>query len=126
MELDEPLKNLLIIYSDSNKQEVLLNYLPNETTNKLRNHEYVIDLETLFLNDRLITINKQTGKIYKIGSVIKITEECITIKDKNSQNNLTLHTNDYYLFRYLRINKSKKDNRKFVRKVLALDLRGLL
>jgi len=114
----EPLKNLLIIYSDTDKEKVLLNYLEKETTNKLRNHEYVIDLETLFLNDRLITINKQTGKIYKIGSVIKITEECITIKDKNSQNNLTLHINDYYLFRYIKRNKSKKDNRKFYEELL--------
>ena len=118
MELDNPLKNLLIIYNDSDKEKVLLNYLPNESTRKLDNHEYVQDLETLFLNDRLITINKQTGKIYKSGTTIKITEGRITIKDKNSRNNVSLKKEEYYLFRYLKKNKSKKDNRKFYEELL--------
>ena len=118
MELDNPLKNLLIIYNDSDKEKVLLNYLPNESTRKLDNHEYVQDLETLFLNDRLITINKQTGKIYKSGTTIKITEGRITIKDKNSRNNVSLKKEEYYLFRYLKKNKSKKDNRKYYEELL--------
>ena len=111
----EPLQNLLTIYGD--KQKVLLHYLPNESTRKLDNHEYVEDLETLFLNDRLVFISKEIGKIYKRGSVIKITESKIMIKDC-SRNNLSLKKEDYYLFRYLKKNKSKKDNRKFYEELL--------
>ena len=111
----EPLHNLLTIYGD--KQKVLLHYLPNETTKKLNNHEYVLDLDSLFLNDRLVFISKETGKIYKSGSVNKITEERITIKGL-SRCNLSLKKDDYYLFRYLKKNKSKKDNRKFYEELL--------
>jgi hypothetical protein len=111
----EPLHNLLAIYGD--KQKVLYHYLPNESTKKLDNHEYVDDLETLFLNDRLVFISKETGKIYNTGSVIKITEKKIMIKSR-SRNNLSLKKDEYYLFRYLKKNKSKKDNRKFYEELL--------
>ena len=111
----EPLYNLLTIYGD--KQKVLLHYLPNESTKKLDNHEYVDDLESLFLNDRLVFISKETGKIYNTGSVIKITEKKIMIKSR-SRNNLSLKKDEYYLFRYLKKNKSKKDNRKFYEELL--------
>ena len=111
----EPLHNLLAIYGD--KQKVLYHYLPNESTKKLDNHEYVDDLETLFLNDRLVFISKETGKIYNTGQVIKITEKKIMIKSR-SRNNLSLKKDEYYLFRYLKKNKSKKDNRKFYEELL--------
>ena len=111
----EPLHNLLTIYGD--KQKVLLHYLPNESTKKLDNHEYVEDLESLFLNDRLVFISKDTGKLYNTGSVIKITEDKITIKGR-SRNNLSLKKEDYYIFRYLKKNKSKKHNRKFYEELL--------
>jgi hypothetical protein len=111
----EPLHNLLTIYGD--KHKVLLHYLPNKSTKKLENHEYVLDLETIFLNDRLVFISKETGKIYNSGSVIKITEDKITIKGR-SRCNLSLKKDDYYLFRYLKKNKSKKDNRKFYEELL--------
>jgi hypothetical protein len=39
------------------------------------------------------------------------------IKDR-SRNNLSLKKEDYYLFRYLKKNKSKKDNRKFYEELL--------
>ena len=111
----EPLHNLLAIYGD--KQKVLYHYLPNESTKKLDNHEYVEDLESLFLNERLVFISKETGKIYNTGSVIKITEERIMIKSR-SRNNLSLKKEEYYLFRYLKKNKSKKDNRKYYEELL--------
>ena len=46
----EPLKSLLDIYQDKNK--LLFHYLPNKTTDKLNNYQYINDIETLFLNDR--------------------------------------------------------------------------
>ena len=92
----EPLKNILSIYE--NKQKVLLQYLPQESVKILTNHEYVQDLETLFLNDRLVCIKKSSGKIHKKGVVIKITNEKITLK--TNIHNISLPKDDYYLFRY--------------------------
>tara|TARA_B110000967_G_scaffold75553_1_gene78216 strand:+ start:225 stop:578 length:354 start_codon:yes stop_codon:yes gene_type:complete len=112
----EPLLNILSIYKD--KQKVLLHYLPDETTHKLDNHEYVINLETLFLNDRLILVKRQTGKIHKCGSIIRLTDERITIKDKNTRSNISLMKQDYYLFRYIRKNNSHKNNRLFYEELL--------
>ena len=54
----EPLKNILEIYDD--KQKVLLQYLPTESVKTVSNHEYVQDLDTLFLNDRLVCIKKSS------------------------------------------------------------------
>ena len=110
----EPLKSILEIYE--NKQKVLLQYLPQESVKILTNHEYVQDLETLFLNDRLVCIKKSSGKIHKKGVVIKITKEKITLK--TNIHNISLPKDDYYLFRYLKKNNSKKNNRKFYEELL--------
>tara|TARA_B100001063_G_C16610546_1_gene475502 strand:+ start:432 stop:779 length:348 start_codon:yes stop_codon:yes gene_type:complete len=110
----EPLKSILSIYE--NKQKVLLQYLPQESVKILTNHEYVQDLETLFLNDRLIFIKKSSGKIHKKGVVIKITKEKITLK--TNIHNVSLPKDDYYIFRYMKKNNSKKNNRKFYEELL--------
>lgn len=110
----EPLKSILEIYDD--KQKVLLQYLPHESTKALSNHEYVQDLDTLFLNDRLICIKKSSGKIHKKGIVIKITDMRVTLKTTTM--NISLVKDDYYIFRYLKKNNSKKNNRKFYEELL--------
>ena len=110
----EPLKNILEIYDD--KQKVLLQYLPDESTKALSNHEYVQDLDTLFLNDRLVCVKKSSGKIHKKGIVIKITEMKVTLKTTTM--NISLMKDDYYIFRYLKKNNSKKNNRKFYEELL--------
>ena len=110
----EPLKNLLTIYGDKGK--VLRHYLPKETISKLNDYEYVQDLGTIFLNDRLFLISKQTGKLYKRGNVIKITDENITIK--TNIGNISSKKSDYYLFRLPRKNKLQKNNRKFYEELL--------
>jgi hypothetical protein len=110
----EPLKSILDIYE--NKQKVLLQYLPSESVKNLSNHEYVQDLETLFLNDRLVLIKKSSGKIHKKGIVIKITEMKITLKTTTM--NISLPKEDYYIFRYMKKNNSKKNNRKFYEELL--------
>lgn len=109
----EPLKNLLTIYED--KEKILRIFLPEISTKHLDEYEYVRDLDTLFLNDRIIFIKKSTGEIYKKGTIIKITEDKITIKNGM---NISLPKNDYYTFRYLRKNKSKKNNRQFYEELL--------
>jgi hypothetical protein len=109
----EPLKNLLSIYKD--KEVILKYYLPDSSTKHLDEYEYIHDLDTLFLNDRLIIIQKSTGEIYKKGIIIKITEDKITIKNGM---NISLLKNDYYLFRYIKKYKSKKNNRKYYEELL--------
>ena len=110
----EPLKGVLSIYE--NKQKVLLQYLQSESVKTLSNHEYVQDLETLFLNDRLVLIKKSSGKIHKKGIIIKITDKKITLKTTNM--NISLPKDDYYIFRYVKKNNSKKNNRKFYEELL--------
>ena len=109
----EPLKNILEIYE--NKEKVLLQYLPQDSVKTLINHEYVQDLETLFLNDRLVFIKKSSGKIHKKGVVIKITNAKITLK--TNIHNISLPKEDY-IFSYLKKNNSKKNNRKFYEELL--------
>ena len=103
----EPLNEILEIYKD--RQKVLLQFLPVETTKYLSNHEYVQDLETLFLNDRLILIKKSSGKIHKKGIVIKITNDKITLKTTM----LFLYPKTIIIFFAFEKNNSQKNNRKF-------------
>tara|TARA_Y100001958_G_C20927094_1_gene338966 strand:- start:17 stop:370 length:354 start_codon:yes stop_codon:yes gene_type:complete len=110
----EPLKSLLDIYQDKNK--LLFHYLPNKTTDKLNNYQYINDIETLFLNDRIIIVNKSTGEIFKKGIIIKLTKEYFTIKTRNT--NYKFKYNDYYIFHLPRKNKSQKNNRKFYEELL--------
>tara|TARA_B000000532_G_C18832691_1_gene391095 strand:- start:842 stop:1195 length:354 start_codon:yes stop_codon:yes gene_type:complete len=112
----EPLKNLLTIYED--KESILKYFLPLSSTKHLDEYEYIHDLDTLFLNDRIICINKSTGEYYKKGYIIKITEDKIMIKVMNSYQNITLIKDKYYIFRYLRKNKSKKNNRMYYEELL--------
>ena len=112
--MNEPLHNLLQIYND--KHKVLLNYLPNKTIKKLNNYQYVTDNESLFLNDRIIFIQKNTGKIYKQGIIIKITKKYITIKTRNI--NLSVIKDNHYIFIKPRQNKLQKTNRSFYKELL--------
>ena len=109
----EPLKDILNIYED--KERVLRMFLPQSSTKHLDEYEYVQDLDTLFLNDKIIMISKSTGEIYKKGTIIKITEDKITIKNGM---NISLPKNDYYTFRYLKRYKSKKNNKRYYEELL--------
>ena len=110
----EPLQNLLKIYND--KHKVLFHYLPNQTVQKLKKYEYVNDPESLFLNDRILFVQKNTGKIYRQGIIIKITKKRITIKTRNT--NFSLPIADHYLFLNPRRNKLQNNNRKFYQELL--------
>tara|TARA_E500000178_G_C16776503_1_gene641626 strand:- start:111 stop:455 length:345 start_codon:yes stop_codon:yes gene_type:complete len=109
----EPLKNLLNIYED--KEKVLRMFLPESSTKHLDEYEYIYDLDTLFLNDKIVFIKKSTGEIYKKGTIIKITHDKITIKNGM---NISLPKSEYYIFRYLRKTKSKKNNRRYYEELL--------
>jgi len=109
----EPLKDILTIYED--KEKVLRMFLPQSSTKHLDEYEYIYDLDTLFLNDKIIMIRKSTGEIYKKGIIIKITEDKITIKNGM---NISLPKNDYYLFRYLKKYNNKKNNKRYYEELL--------
>jgi hypothetical protein len=57
----EPLKDILNIYED--KEKILRMFLPESSTKHLDEYEYINDLDTLFLNDKIIMIRKFTGDI---------------------------------------------------------------
>ena len=103
----EPLETLLKIYK--NKHWCLMNYLPNETIIHLTNTNYVDENEeTLYLDEMIYLIKKNTGLLEKKGKTIKITEDKITIRIQNKYN-LCFLKDDYYIFKKIRKRKSKKD-----------------
>ena len=112
----EPLKEVLEIYD--NKHRVLMYYLPQETTQKLNQYVYVEDIDELFLNDRLIFVQKSNGKLLKQGIIIKITNDQITIKTSTSNVSFYINTDKYYIFINPRKNKSQKLNRKYLKELL--------
>ena len=110
----ETLKNLLDIYEDKGK--VLRYYLPEKTVSILNDYEYVNDINTLFLNDRILLVNKGTGLYYNQGLIIKMNDSHLTIKSKKG--NISFQKNKYYIFRLPRRNKLQKNNRKFYEELL--------
>ena len=112
--MNEPLLNLLEIYND--KDKVLRHYLPSQTVSKLNDYEYIKDPNTLFLNDRLLFVSKETGLYYRQGLIIKITDSHIMIKSKRG--NISVKKDEYYIFILPRRNKIKKNNRKFYEELL--------
>ena len=109
----EPLQPILRIYKD--KHKVFQKYLENETKEKLKNYIYYNQKEKdLYLNDNLIFIHKNTGKIFKRGKIIAIQEEKITIQ--TTTGNLTLQLDDYYIF--IKEKKNKTSNRDFYKALL--------
>lgn len=109
----EPLENILKIYNDKNK--VLFYYLPEKTIEKIKDSKYIDDLDTLFLNDKISVVCKNSGIFFKNGNIIKITNTHIIIK---STRNINLNKKDYYFFKYEKSNKSSKNNKKFYEELL--------
>jgi len=109
----EPLENILKIYNDKNK--VLFNYLPEKTIEKIANYKFVHDLDTLFLNDKISVVYKNSGMFFKSGNIIKITKEYIMIK---STLNININIKDFYFFKYEKSNNSSKNNKKFYEELL--------
>lgn len=101
----EPLKEVLKIYGsdEENRTKILSYYLPNETSEKLK--EYVCREEPQ-LCDRVIVLKKSTGKIYIKGLIIGVTDEKIKIRVANDRNvSLKRPITEYYFFMKPRKNK---------------------
>jgi len=106
----EPLQGILKIYGD--KHKVLLHYLPDRTTSRLRDHIYKPEM---FLYDRSIAVKKSTGLIEAQGMVIKSNDK--RFKLKTNKGNISLNTSDYYVFIKPRKNKLR-NNRRFYMELL--------
>ena len=108
------LKPILDIYDE--KKDVLTFYLDASIKDKIVDLDYLDDGHELFLNDRILFVQKNTGKIYQQGIIIKITKKRITIKTRNT--NFSLPIADHYLFLNPRRNKLQNNNRKFYQELL--------
>ena len=111
----EPLQEILSIYD--NKQKALLYYLDDSIVVQLDKSIYFDESnDDLFLNDMIICINKRTLELDYKGRILAIADKRITIK--KNKFHVHLVKDDYYIFRYLKKNKSKKDNRIFYEELL--------
>lgn len=108
----EPLKSILSIYKD--KDKVFEDYLDKEISDKLKNYHYYDEKKSdLYLDNNIITVSKNTGKIYKKGKIISINDNKISIKNTN---NITFDSNEYYIF--IKNQKYNKTNRDFYKALL--------
>ena len=89
------LKDILSIYSK--KKPILLFYLDNSISNKIKNYDYEGDEYTLFLNDIIYCIHKSTLSLDHIGKIIAIKDNIVSIKEKYKYS-VHLDKNEYYIF----------------------------
>ena len=109
----EPLQNILNIYKD--KDNVFQMYLEKDTLKKLKNYIYFNeDEKDLYLDDNISFVKKNTGKFYKKGKIISISEDIITIKV--STYNFNVNKNENYIF--IKEKKHKNNNREFYKALL--------
>ncbi len=110
----EPLQSILHLYQ--NKDKTLKKYLPSKTTEKIKNSIFYNEKEeTLFLDENVTFVKRNTGLIDKKGKVICIRDDLITIKTINKAN-ITMNKNEYYIF--IQQRKNKKNNRNFYKSLL--------
>jgi hypothetical protein len=112
----EPLNNLLSLYDISKHDEILKKYLNEETVHLIENYYYITDINELFLYDKLILINKSTGKLYKQGYIMKTENNNIIIK--TNLMNIKINSNNYYLFKKNKKSISNKTKRKYYEELL--------
>ena len=108
----EPLNEILKLYK--NKMQVFQDYLSKDVFKYIKDYNYY-DKETieLYLDENIILVKKNTGKIEKKGKIISIKDETITIKYNNYC--FTANIEDYYVFIKKRYNKN---NRRFYQELL--------
>ena len=107
-----PISSLLILYKD--KELVLRNYLPDETVSKLGKYIFYQKEEMLlYLNDTIVCISPETGKIVDKGKIISINDTMLTLK--KSSYHITIDSDDYFIFSK---QKKKSENRDFFKELL--------
>ena len=103
----EPLQTILS-FTD-NKKDTLLYYLDKNVSRKVIDFDYEDDGETLYINEKIIGIKKNTLAFDFIGNIICIDEDILTIKLNNIRS-ININRSDYYIFiKYKKDILKKKD-----------------
>ena len=106
----EPLKTILSF--SKNKQDTLLDYLPNTIKLKVQN----LDLEDkeFYINDMVFCIKKNTLELECYGKIICIDKYKLGIR--KNQMNQYIDSRNYYIF--IKVTKKLKNQRDFLEKLL--------
>jgi hypothetical protein len=111
-----PLQSLLSI-SDDPMRDCLL-YLPPITTKHLGCHEFISADDDLFLSEMVVCVSKQTGLCVGSGKLVSITSDKLVIS--HNRRNIYMYPQDIYVFRKLRKQRRKKQDREFYEALLHL------
>jgi hypothetical protein len=102
-----------ILKMSNDRRSTLMYFLDDNIQYKIQKYE-LINMDELYLKNKIILINKSTLNIDYDGKVEYIADDRVTIKKNNG--NKSLDMNDYYIFvKYI---NSKKDTRKFFEELL--------
>jgi len=115
----EPLESLLTLYQ--NTEEVLFQFLPDETVEQLTKHAYLNAGDEIFVNEYLWCVDKQTGILGSKGKIVDITDssdnkKLFTIRTQGR--NLRISPENYYLFKKQRTHKQGKEQADFLKNLL--------
>jgi len=107
------LKPILDIYDI--KKDVLLFYLDSKVQAQVEALDYLDDDNELFLNDKILIINRSTLELEHTGIIQAIKDEVVTIKVKSK---FAVHCNqdEYHIF--IKRKKCKKNDREFYKALL--------
>ena len=123
----EPLESLLNLYD--NKEEVLCQFLPDETIDQLSKHTYLDKDDDVFVHEHLLCVSKQTGLLECKGKIVDIKGSEATAGGPDGSGDQTLFTirsqgrnlcispKDFYLFKK-HTHKQSKDKSEFLKSLL--------
>jgi len=122
----EPLESLLNLYE--NKEEVLCQFLPEETIDQISKHTYLDVDDEIFVHEHLLCVSKQTGLLECKGKIVDIKEmsdmsnaesesdqKLFTIRSQGR--NLRISPREFYLFKK-HTHKQSKDQSDFLKSLL--------
>ena len=124
----EPLESLLNLYE--NKEEVLCQFLPEETIDQISKHTYLDVDDEIFVHEHLLCVSKQTGLLECKGKIVDIKgseasadesdgsggHKLFTIRSQGR--NLRISPRDFYLFKK-HTHKQSKDKSEFFKSLLV-------
>ena len=117
----EPLESLLNLYD--NKEEVLCQFLPDETIDQLSKHTYLDIDNEIFVHEHLLCVSKQTGLLVCKGKIVDIKDMSDSSGDhklftiRSQGRNLCISPKDFYLFKK-HTHKQSKDKSEFFKSLL--------
>ena len=129
----EPLESLLDLYD--NKEEVLCQFLPDDTIEQLSKHTYLDLNDEIFVHEHLLCVSKQTGLLECKGKIVDIKEMSEPYADgpdesdgfggqklftiRSQGRNLRISPRDFYLFKK-HTHKQSKDKSEFFKSLMDI------